>query len=100
VPVGQSQARPGEKAVLAIRPEKLRIASEVPDGDYNGLRGKLIAESYAGDRSYYFLDIEGLSRQLTVANLNERQSSTRLRIDSVEEVWVVWPVESGLLLTS
>ena len=100
VPAGQSQARPGEKAVLAIRPEKLRIASEAPDGGYNGLRGKLIAESYAGDRSYYFLDVEGLSRRLTVANMNESPSSTRSRIDGAEEVWVVWPIESGLLLTS
>jgi spermidine/putrescine ABC transporter ATP-binding subunit len=100
VPAGQSQARLGEKAVLAIRPEKLRITSEAPDGGYNGLRGKLIAESYAGDRSYYFLDVEGLSRRLIVANLNERPSSTRSRIDGAEEVWVVWPIESGLLLTS
>ena len=101
VPAGQAaQACLGESAVLAIRPEKLRILSEMPDGDYNGLRGKLIAESYAGDRSYYFLDIEGLPRQLTVANLNERQNSTRSRIDGTEEVWVVWPVDSGLLLTS
>ena len=100
VPAGQSQARLGKKAVLAVRPEKLRIANEPPDGGYNGLRGKLIAESYAGDRSHYFLDVAGLSRRLMVAKLNERPSSTRSRIDGTEEVWVVWPIESGLLLTS
>jgi len=100
VPAGQSQAHLGEKAVLAIRPEKLRIASEAPDGDYNGLRGKLIAESYAGDRSYYFLDVAGLPRRLTVASLNEYPSVARSGAKGVEEVWVVWPIESGLLLTS
>ena len=100
VPAGQSEVRPGEEAALAVRPEKLRITDEPPDGGYNGLRGKLIAESYAGDRSHYFLDVEGLSRRLTVANLNERPSSRRPGIDGAEEVWVVWPIESGLLLTS
>lgn len=100
VPVGQSQARVGEKVVLAVRPEKLRIASEAPDGGHNGLRGKLIAESYAGDRSYYFLEVEGLPRRLAVTNLNERHNSTRSSIDGGEEVWAVWPIESGLLLTS
>ncbi len=100
VPAAQSQVRLGEKVALAVRPEKLRITDEPPAGGYNGLRGKLIAESYAGDRSYYFLDVAGLSRRVTVASLNELPSSTRPGIDGAEEVWVVWPIESGLLLTS
>jgi spermidine/putrescine ABC transporter ATP-binding subunit len=100
VAAGQSQVSLGEEVALAVRPEKLRITDAPPDGGYNGLRGKLIAESYAGDRSHYFLDVEGLPHRLTVANLNERSSPTRPGIDGAEEVWVVWPIESGLLLTS
>jgi ABC-type Fe3+/spermidine/putrescine transport system ATPase subunit len=100
VPAGQSQVSLGEEVALAVRPEKLRITDKPPESGYNGLRGKLIAESYAGDRSHYFLEVEGLSRRLTVANLNERPSSTRSRIDDPKEMWAVWPVESGLLLTS
>jgi len=56
VPAPQSQVSLGEEVALAVRPEKLRITNEPPAGGYNGLRGKLIAESYAGDRSHYFLD--------------------------------------------
>ena len=73
---------------------------EAPGDGYNGLRGKLITESYAGDRSYYFLDVAGLSKRLTVANLNEYRDATRSTSNGAEEVWVVWPIESGLLLTS
>ncbi len=100
VPAGKSQVSLGEEVTLAVRPEKMRITDEPPDSGYNGLRGTLIAMSYAGDRSHYFLDVEGLSKRLMVANLNELPSPTRPGIDSTEEVWVVWPIESGLLMTS
>jgi len=100
VPGRESLVNAGDKVQLAIRPEKLRISSEAPGEGFNGLRGKLIANSYAGDRSYYYLDVEGLSRRLTVANLNEFRNTARATAEGAEEVWVVWPVESGLLLAS
>ena len=100
VPMRRCRVNPGENVALAVRPEKLQITSEAPASGYNGLHGKLIAESYAGDRSYYFLDVAGLPRRLTVASLNEHLSANRSMVDSDDEVWVVWPIESGLLLTS
>ncbi len=100
VPGRESQANEGDKVQLAVRPEKLRISSEAPGEGFNGLRGRLIANSYAGDRSYYFLEVEGLSRRLTVANLNEFRNTARSTAEGTEEVWAVWPIESGLLLAS
>jgi spermidine/putrescine ABC transporter ATP-binding subunit len=100
VPVRQCQVSSDDNVALAVRPEKLQITDVAPGDGYNGLRGKLIAESYAGDRSYYFLEVEGLPRRLAVTNLNEHLSADRkMKIDD-KEVWVVWPIESGLLLTS
>ncbi len=100
VPGRESRVNAGDKVQLAVRPEKLRISSVAPDEGFNGLRGRLIANSYAGDRSYYFLDVEGLSRRLTVANLNEYRNTARSTAEGAEEVWAVWPIESGLLLAS
>jgi putrescine transport system ATP-binding protein len=100
VPVRQCQVNPNDNVALAVRPEKLQITNEAPGDGYNGLRGKLIAESYAGDRSYYYLEVAGLPRRLAVTNLNEHPSANRMMKDNAEEVWVVWPIESGLLLTS
>jgi spermidine/putrescine ABC transporter ATP-binding subunit len=106
-PVGQlsvltreSRVNSGDKVQLAVRPEKMRISDDTPGDGFNGLRGKLVADSYAGDRSYYFLEVEGLSRRLTVANLNERRNTARSAAGEAEEIWAVWPVESGLLLAS
>jgi len=100
VPVGQSQVSSGQKVALAVRPEKLRITDDAPGDGYNGLRGKLTTESYAGGVSYYFLDVEGLSKRLTVADLNKQRKINRATADGAEEVWIVWPIESGLLLAS
>lgn len=100
VPGRESRVNAGDNVQLAVRPEKLRISSEAPGEGFNGLRGRLIANSYAGDRSYYFLDVEGLSRRLTVANLNEFRNTARSTAEGAEEVWAVWPIESGLLLAS
>jgi ABC-type Fe3+/spermidine/putrescine transport system ATPase subunit len=106
-PVGQlsvltreSRVNSGDKVQLAVRPEKMRISDDTPGDGFNGLRGKLVADSYAGDRSYYFLEVEGLARRLTVANLNERRNTARSAAGEAEEIWAVWPVESGLLLAS
>jgi len=100
VPAPQSQVKLGDNTVIAVRPEKIRITSENPGDGYNRLRGKLLAESYAGDRSYYYIDVEGLSRKLTVACLNELPATTRSMKEGNEDVWVAWPIESGLLLTT
>jgi spermidine/putrescine ABC transporter ATP-binding subunit len=100
VPGRESRVNVGDKVQLAVRPEKLRISSVAPSEGFNGLRGRLIANSYAGDRSYYFLEVEGLSRRLTVANLNEFRNTARSTAERAEEVWAVWPIESGLLLVS
>ncbi len=100
VPARESRVNAGDKVQLAIRPEKLRISNEAPGEGFNGLRGRLIANSYAGDRSYYYLEVAGLSRRLTVANLNEFRNTARSTAEGVEEVWAVWPIESGLLLNS
>ncbi len=100
VPGRESRVNTGDKVQLAVRPEKLRISREAPGEGFNGLRGKLMANSYAGDRSYYFLNVEGLSRRLTVANLNEYRNTARSTAEGAEEVWAVWPIESGLLLAS
>ncbi|MBI3454231.1 MAG: ABC transporter ATP-binding protein [Candidatus Rokubacteria bacterium] len=97
---GRSDVRRGDKALLAVRPEKLRLAQEAPGSGYNAVRGRLVAESYVGDRSYYFVEVHGLSRRLAVAMLNERRSIDRSSLHGPNGVWVVWPIESGVLLTS
>ncbi len=99
VPKGQATLRLGDKIVLAIRPEKLRLGDAPPPSGSNAVRGRLGAESYVGDRSYYYIDVPGLARRLAVAALNDR-SGGRVPRSPGEDRWVSWPIESGILLTS
>jgi spermidine/putrescine transport system ATP-binding protein len=99
VPRGRSAPSIGDEVVLAVRPEKMQMASGAPPTACNAVRGRLAAESYVGDRSYFYLEVPGLARRLAVAALNDRIGG-RLPSGSGANHWVVWPVESGILLTS
>jgi len=99
VPQGEANVAPGDIVALAVRPEKLELKTEKPGAGYNGLRGRLTAESYAGDRSYYLVDVPELGKEIKVVNLNEKATADRAVVGGDQQVWVIWPVESGLLLT-
>jgi spermidine/putrescine ABC transporter ATP-binding subunit len=103
-PVGRLRApvdgfRPGAdgRVTLAVRPEKLVIGDASPGNGANAVRGTMGAEAYLGDRRHFYVDVPGLSARLAVA----AQSVTRASGNGLargREVWVSWPVESGVLL--
>jgi ABC-type Fe3+/spermidine/putrescine transport system ATPase subunit len=99
VPRRDAALRQGDDIVIAVRPEKLRLSEAPPPAGFNGLRGRIVAQSYVGDRTYHYLEIPGSARRLAVASLNERVGSPQIA-DGGRDQWVVWPVESGILLTS
>jgi len=99
VPLGDRVVSPGDTVTLAVRPEKLTLRSERPGSGFNALRGRLTAESYAGDRSFYLVEVPELGKEIKVVDLNEASSADRAAVSGDDQVWVAWPVESGLLLT-
>jgi spermidine/putrescine ABC transporter ATP-binding subunit len=83
---------------LAVRPEKLQISEERAAVEAaNKLQGRLIAQTYLGDRSYFYVEVAGVVRPLAVAaqnatrNLGSHDQLGRL-------VWVTWPADAGVLL--
>ena len=83
---------------LAIRPEKLSLAHQPStEPDTNNLCGRLMAQTYLGDRNLYYVAIEGLPRLMEVASQNiRRDGKTGDSVGSI--VWVTWPSDSGVLL--
>ncbi|MFZ5790350.1 MAG: ABC transporter ATP-binding protein [Pseudomonadota bacterium] len=85
------------RVTLAIRPEKLRIDTTRPNGSTNAIPGRLNAQAYLGDRSHFFVEVPGLQKRIAVAAQNAQRDT-----DSTDcagrEVWISWPVESGVLL--
>jgi spermidine/putrescine ABC transporter ATP-binding subunit len=99
-PSGEARVSPGDAVALAVRPEKLTLATERPGPGFNGVRGQLTAESYAGDRSYYLVEAPGLEKEIKVVDLNKHALADRPAVGGKGEVWAVWPVDSGVLLTA
>ena len=88
----------GARVSLAVRPEKLRLAWSAPAVPGSGIPGKVSAEAYFGDRSHYYVAVDGLAKPLAVA----RQNAERSLDDSSaigRPVWVSWPADAAVLLT-
>jgi ABC-type Fe3+/spermidine/putrescine transport system ATPase subunit len=99
VPRRDTALREGDSILIVVRPEKLRLSETPPPAGFNGLRGRIVAQSYVGDRTYHYLDVPGSERRLAVASLNERVGSPR-NGEGGQDQWIVWPIENGILLTS
>jgi len=97
-PVANGQFQPSSEVTLAIRPEKIAIGQSGPAGDANGIKGTMSAEAYLGDRSHYYVKVEGLDKRLAVAAPNEIRSLEN-RDSRGQTIWATWPVEAGVLLT-
>ncbi len=98
VPLGDESVSPGDEVTLAVRPEKLSIFREEPGENFNWLRGTLKAVSYAGDRSFYLVEVKQIDAEIKVVELNKTATCGVLNSGD-EEVYLAWPIESGLLLT-
>ncbi len=81
---------PGVKVMVAIRPEKLLLSPE--QGGGNGLSsvaGTLKAAAYLGDRSHFYVDIEGMEKPLAVA-AQHVDSALSVEGGDKQDVWVSW----------
>ena len=97
VPHGVSCA-PDQVLWYAIRPEKLRLAREKPEGDVNYAYGLVDEVVYLGDLSVYYIELEsGMRVKATKPNI-DRWNEENIRWD--EHVYVSWEGDAGAVLTS
>jgi putrescine transport system ATP-binding protein len=88
----------GTPVSVALRPEKLRVATEMPAGDNNWVQGVVAEYAYLGDVSIYHVRLPGgqtLRVQLT--NL-ARLTETPLTWD--QEVYLSWQPGSGVVFSA
>ncbi|MEZ5776689.1 MAG: ABC transporter ATP-binding protein, partial [Hyphomicrobiaceae bacterium] len=96
--------RSGEKVLLAIRPEKLMLATGRDKGgapiaasEGNGVAGQVAATAYLGDRSHYFVTIPGLDRPFAIATQNV-DSSIEGWLSAGEPVRISWRQDGVVVL--
>lgn len=93
-----TEAKPGDSACLAIRPEKLRISLDAPpEVAQNCLEGTIWDIGYLGDLSIYHVELACGTRvkvsQPNLSRLVERP------ITWDDKVWVTFAPHAGVLLT-
>jgi putrescine transport system ATP-binding protein len=88
----------GQQVWLAVRPEKIRISLEAPASGTNSVSGTVNDVGYLGSISHYHVVVANGQRvtalRANAAHLVERPISWE------DKVWLEWPAEAGVLLTS
>ena len=87
----------GQRVTLAIRPEKIAVSRERPEGRTNVLKGHVHDIGYLGNISTYHVRLaDGHIVKAQVAN--QRRISRR-DFTWEDEVWLSWSDTAGIVLT-
>ncbi len=89
--------RDGERATLAIRPEKIAISRERPGDRNNVVQGRVHDIAYLGNISTYHVRLpDGVVVQSQVVN---QRRIARRDFTWEDEVWLSWSDTAGVVLT-
>ena len=93
-----AEAPTSGKITVALRPEKFNISFQQPNVHTNVVEGVLQAAAYLGDRSHYYVKINGREAPVAVASQNAQRQMQAVDADKHEKVWLTWDEDSALLL--
>jgi len=85
---------------VAIRPEKFVISFQKPNVMENVVEGSIQAAAYLGDRSHFYVHVDGRDAPVAVAAQNAQRQLQSVDADKHETVWLTWDEDSALLLSS
>lgn len=95
VPANGTSLREGDRAAIAVRPEKLQVHTQKPS-DQPMIEGTLEMTTYLGERSHFHVRIPGVEQTLAISAQNSSiQSETSGTQD--RPVWLTW--SEGALIT-
>lgn len=95
--MGEESFVKGDKVLVAIRPEKLSLEDKKPNGNGHAVAGVLDNAAYLGERSHFYVRIEGLEQPVAVSAQNIRRLMDSAG-DQRRPVWLCWPSDSVILL--
>ncbi len=91
-----TDVRPGEAAVVSIRPEKIRI-SDKPETNGNGVEGVVVNSTYIGSDTHLILDVHG--QQIKAWEQNRVSTlDPRAFYGKGQKVWLTLLPENTLVL--
>jgi putrescine transport system ATP-binding protein len=86
----------GQTCHLAIRPEKVAISAEKPEGADNAVQGKIHDIAYLGNLSTYHVELT--SGVIIKAQTSNTRRISRRSFTWEDPVWLSWTATAGVLL--
>ncbi len=87
---------PGEPVLIAIRPEKMQLTFGRPGPGQNRVAGVLGPSAYLGDRSHFYVYLEGREEPVSVALQNLARNVER--VGRNQQVCLSWADDAVVLL--
>ena len=94
---GATSFEPGAQAVVAIRPERLTVSSEKAAPQGNGVEGTIRTTAYLGDRSHFYVSVEGCEKPFAVA-AQDTGFADMDALGSDSKVWISWKDDALIVL--
>ncbi len=91
-----AELKPGERASLAIRPEKIVISKEKPVNAANMVEGTVDDIAYIGNLSTYYVRLDD-GHIIKAQEANRRRIANR-EITWEDRVWLSWRAGAGIIL--
>ena len=88
----------GEEVLVGIRPEKLNLHVNKPEQDSGIIEGIVENISYLGERSHYYVKIDGLSKSVSVSSQNVNRSQINQLISDNKKVWITFDNDSLIVI--
>ena len=88
----------GEEVLVGIRPEKLNLHVNKPEQDSGIIEGIVENISYLGERSHYFVKIDGLSKSVSVSSQNVNRAQINQLISDNKKVWITFDSDSLIVI--
>jgi spermidine/putrescine transport system ATP-binding protein/putrescine transport system ATP-binding protein len=87
----------GKPVVVAIRPEKLTLATEPATIGRQSVKGELKTSAYLGDRSHFYVTVNGCDSPIAVAT-HDIELASGQALERGNKVWLSWGDDSLVLL--
>jgi ABC-type Fe3+/spermidine/putrescine transport system ATPase subunit len=87
----------GARVQVALRPEKFDLSATKPD-DRPSVEGRLANASYMGERSHFYIAIDGREEPVAVSAQNRLRFGTPPGSDS--KLWLSWSADAVVVLDS
>ena len=97
--MGDQSFLKGDDVLVAIRPEKLSVEDQGPNGGENAIEGVLDNAAYLGERSHFYVRVDGIEQPVAVSAQNAKRVLENVG-DQRRPVWLCWPNDSVILLAA